>query len=89
MTHFHSDLYVWICKHWKDEPERARELQEFLGLASVIEFQLYPSTRCTPFSSRAADQAVLPPRRCPTVHESMRLEVEQMMRHLTPVLGEI
>ncbi|SLM17998.1 Dihydrodipicolinate synthase [uncultured spirochete] len=81
MTHFHSDLYVWICRHWKDEPELARELQEFLGLASVIEYQLYPVNAMYALQleglpiklySRRADARQFT--------ESMRLEVEQMMR---------
>jgi len=81
MTHFHSDLYVWLCKHWKDQPERAAELQEFLGLASVIEYQLYPINAMYALQleglpiglySRRADARQFT--------ESMRLEVEQMMR---------
>lgn len=81
MTHFHSDLYVWICKHWKDEPERARELQAFLGLASVIEYQLYPINAMYALRlgglpiqlySRRADARQFT--------ESMRLEVEEMMQ---------
>jgi len=81
MTHFHSDLYVWLCKHWQDQPERAAELQEFLGLASVIEYQLYPINAMYALQleglpiglySRRADVRQFT--------ESMRLEVEQMMR---------
>jgi len=80
MTHFHSDLYVWICKHWKDQPERARKLQDFLGLASVIEYQLYPINAMyalqleglpIKLASRRADARQFT--------ESMQLEVEQLM----------
>lgn len=83
MTHFHSDLYVWLCEHWKDQPERAAELQEFLGLASVIEYQLYPVNAMyslqleglpIKLASRRADARQFT--------ESMKLEVEQMM-HLS------
>ncbi|MCX8013972.1 MAG: dihydrodipicolinate synthase family protein, partial [Rectinema sp.] len=81
MTHFHADLYVWMCRHWKDEPELAQELQDFLGLASVIEYQLYPVNAMyalrleglpIALHSRRADARQFT--------ESMRLEVEQMMR---------
>jgi len=81
MTHFHSDLYVWLCEHWKDQPERAAELQEFIGLVSVIEYQLYPVNAMYSLQleglpinlvSRRADARQFT--------ESMRLEVEQMMR---------
>lgn len=42
MANFHTDLYAWLCENWKAEPERAEELQAFLGLSSVIEYQYYP-----------------------------------------------
>lgn len=42
MANFHPDLYVWLMRNWSVEPERAEELQNFLGLASLIEKQLYP-----------------------------------------------
>ncbi len=80
MTHFHSDLYVWLCEHWKDQPERAAELQEFLGLASVIEYQLYPVNAM--YSLRLEGLPInLVSRRADARQftESMRLEVEQMM----------
>ncbi len=81
MTHFHSDLYVWMCKHWNNRPERATELQEFLGMASVIEYQLYPINAMYALQleglpirlhSRRTDARQF--------SESMRLEVQQMMR---------
>ena len=80
MTNFHADLYAWICANWKREPDRARKLQNFIGLASVIEYQLYPINAMyaqrmegVPFNliSRRADAS--------RFTESMRLEVEQMM----------
>ncbi len=43
MANFHPDLYVWLMKHWSDEPEKARKLQDFLGVASVFEQQMYPT----------------------------------------------
>ncbi len=80
MTHFHSDLYVWMCKHWNDQPDRALELQDFLGLASIIEYQLYPINAMYALQreglpikliSRRADARLFT--------ESMRLEVEQLI----------
>jgi 4-hydroxy-tetrahydrodipicolinate synthase len=80
MTNFHPDLYSWICDHWQAQPELAAELQDFIGLASVIEYQLYPvnamyalSLEGLPFrlSSRRADAS--------RFNESMRREVEQLM----------
>lgn len=80
MANFHPDLYVWLCKRWSAEPDRVEELQAFLGLASVLEYQLYPvnamyalSLEGLPFQlvSRRADAS--------RFSEAMRLEVEQMM----------
>ena len=80
MTNFHADLYAWLCANWKRDPERARKLQDFIGFASVIEYQLYPINAMyaqrlegVPFNlmSRRADVLGF--------GESMKLEVEQMM----------
>ena len=40
MTNFHPDLYTWLCSHWQDQPELAGGIQDYIGLASVIEYQL-------------------------------------------------
>ena len=81
MANFHADLYSWICANHAREPRLAAELQDFLGLSSVIEYQLYPvnamyalSLEGLPFplASRRADVRLF--------SESMRLEVEQLMR---------
>lgn len=80
MTNFHPDLYSWLCSHWQDQPELAGEVQDYIGLASVIEYQLYPvnamyalSLEGLPFrlASRRADAT--------RFNESMRREVEQLM----------
>ena len=42
MANFHPDLYVWLCKNFDKEPERAQEMINFLGAASTIECQVYP-----------------------------------------------
>lgn len=42
MANFHPKLYTWLCKNWKQYPEKAEELQAFLTLASYIENRLYP-----------------------------------------------
>ena len=42
MANFHPELYVWLTRQWSKEPKRAQELQDFLGVASLIERQLYP-----------------------------------------------
>lgn len=42
MANFHADMYGWLCKNFKEQPEKAELMQAFLGFASVIECQVYP-----------------------------------------------
>jgi len=42
MANFHPELYVWLTKHWQEQPEKAEQLQHFLGTASFAELQYYP-----------------------------------------------
>ena len=42
MANFHPQLYVWLTRSWATSPEKAASLQNFLGLASLIEWQPYP-----------------------------------------------
>lgn len=43
MTNFHSDLYYRLCRDWQTMGDQAQELQNYLGMASVIEGQFYPA----------------------------------------------
>jgi len=80
MTNFHADLYSWLCANWKTEPERSEELQAFLGLASVIEYQLYPVNAMHALSLEGLPFKLVSRRADPSRYtESMRLEVEQLM----------
>ena len=42
MANFHPDLYKWLVNNWSNKPEKARQLSNFLSIASLIEKQLYP-----------------------------------------------
>jgi 4-hydroxy-tetrahydrodipicolinate synthase len=42
MGNFHPQLYVWLCRHWRQQPDRAERLQTFLGVGSAIESRAYP-----------------------------------------------
>ncbi len=42
MANFHASLYVWLCENFKTEPEKASQVQDFLGMASMTECQMYP-----------------------------------------------
>ncbi len=42
MGNFHPELYSWLCKNYKTQPEKAKEVQAFLAFASMAECQVYP-----------------------------------------------
>ncbi len=42
MANFHPEIYSWLCKNYKTEPEKAKEVQAFLAFASMAECQVYP-----------------------------------------------
>ena len=42
MANFHPQFYSELCKCYKDEPEKAEKLQDFVGFASLAECQCYP-----------------------------------------------
>lgn len=42
MANFHAGLYAWLCAHYEKEPERAQQMMNFLGAASLTECQVYP-----------------------------------------------
>lgn len=78
MANFHADLYHRLCHGWKEDGETAQVIQDYLGLASVIEYQLYPANAMyfleleglpIKMHSRRCDPGKLTP--------SMKIEVEQ------------
>lgn len=42
MANFHPDLYVWLWKNFAKSPEKAKEVSDFITIASYIETQNYP-----------------------------------------------
>jgi 4-hydroxy-tetrahydrodipicolinate synthase len=42
MGNFHIDIYKWMYTHFKERPEEARELSDFLTLAAICEPRAYP-----------------------------------------------
>jgi len=42
MTNFHPELYVKLCNTWFEGTEKVKNLQNLIGLASVVEYQYYP-----------------------------------------------
>ena len=83
MTNFHPELYVRLCDTWFEGTEEVKNLQNFIGLASVVEYQYYPvnakyllQLEGLGFTLKSRKQDDL------GLTGSMRMEVEQM-RELT------
>ncbi|MDA3941746.1 MAG: dihydrodipicolinate synthase family protein [Spirochaetia bacterium] len=83
MTNFHPELYVKLCENWSDATNEIENLQNFIGLASVIEYQYYPvnakyllQLEGLGFTLKSRKQNYL------GLNSSMKMEVEQM-RNLT------
>lgn len=81
MANFHVDIYKWMYTHYRAEPERAREVSDFLTLAAVTEARAYPvnakyhrGLTGVPMSihTRSKDTSVL--------NENARLEIESLIR---------
>ena len=88
MANFHADLYIWLCRNYRNEPDKARTLADFLTMASLIERQVYPvnakyaQQKMGNFGSihtRTKDASLLDP--------TGKLEVDQLMR-LTDYMRE-
>jgi len=42
MANFHIDIYKWMYDHYRQQPELAREVSDFLTMAGVTEPRAYP-----------------------------------------------
>ena len=42
MANFHPQLYTWLWRNYCTQPNRAKVLQDFLGVSSLVERQYYP-----------------------------------------------
>ena len=81
MANFHPDLYARLCATWRTDPAGAEELQDFLGLASTIEYQFYPVNAMYALSLEGLPVRLVSRRvDAGQFTESMRLEVEQLVR---------
>lgn len=43
-ANFFADLYVWLCRHHREQPELARRLQRFLTIAEMTICHKYPAS---------------------------------------------
>jgi 4-hydroxy-tetrahydrodipicolinate synthase len=80
MANFHPEFYVWLCRNWEKEPEKAQLLSSYLGIASLIESRDYP--RCAKYSMQKMGLPLKLYCRANKneLHETIRTEVENIHR---------
>lgn len=42
MANIHPEFYGWLCHHFKEDPQKAEQVQQFIGTCSMAEYQYYP-----------------------------------------------
>ena len=81
MANFHIDIYKWMYRHFREQPELAREVSDFLTVAAVSEARAYPvnakyhyGLTGVPMSihTRSKDKGIL--------NENARHEIESLIR---------
>jgi 4-hydroxy-tetrahydrodipicolinate synthase len=90
MANFHIDIYKWMYMHFREQPELAREVSDFLTLAAVCEARAYPVNakfHCNqtgiPMSiqTRSRDKNIL--------NENARHEIESLIRTENSLRGKL
>ncbi len=80
MANFHPDLFVWLCKNFRTEPEKAKKVANFLAMVSTIELQQYPVNAKYHLSQTGVDiTTVCRTRDNSTFTESNRKEIQAMI----------
>ncbi|MDR1932101.1 MAG: dihydrodipicolinate synthase family protein [Spirochaetales bacterium] len=81
MGNFHIDIYKWLYTNFKQDPELAREVSDFLTIAAVCEARAYPMSAKYHFAAtgipmgittRAKDEKLL--------NENARHEIDSLIR---------
>jgi 4-hydroxy-tetrahydrodipicolinate synthase len=90
MANFHIDIYKWLYTHFREQPEPAREVSDFLTLAAVCEARAYPVNakfHCDqtgiPMNTqtRSRDKSIL--------NENARHEIESLIRMENSLRGKL
>jgi len=81
MANFHIDLYKWMYTHFREQPDMAREVSDFLTLAGVSEVRAYPVNAKYHQNRVDVPMTLVTRSRDPAcLNENARLEVEALIR---------
>jgi len=42
LANYHPDLYVWLTENWDKQPDKAVDMQNFIGPSTLFETRFYP-----------------------------------------------
>ncbi len=85
MANFHPELYSELCNIFRNDPEKAQKIQNFVGFFSVAECQCYPVNAKYYLSlegldinidSRARDKAEFTPNRMAEIEQMRELTID-------------
>lgn len=89
MANFHPELYAELCEIYESNPEKAEKIQNFVGFASVAEYQLYPVNAKYHLKLTGIDMGIHTRSKDATKFtESQRKEIEQLYK-LTEMFKEM
>jgi 4-hydroxy-tetrahydrodipicolinate synthase len=81
MANFHLDIYKWLYDNWRNHPDLALEVSDFLTLAGVIEARAYPvSAKYYQNEHGVPMQLVTRSRDVKLFNENARHEIESLWR---------
>ena len=78
MANFHPEIYYWLCHNFDKEPEKAEVIQNFLGMASMTERQIYPTNAKYYLSLEGLDITPVTRSRDYNMTKSEKLEIEEL-----------
>ncbi len=84
-VNYFPQLYVWLCRHFQDQPEQAERLQRFLSVAEAVVRYKYPASAKTFLA--LAGLGITPV--CRVENEPLTEEDCRILRHLHECSGEV
>lgn len=78
MANFHPEIYYWLCHNFDKDPEKAELVQNFVGLASISERQIYPTNAKYYLSLEGLDTTLVTRNRDYNMTKSEKLEMQQL-----------
>ncbi|MBR1455558.1 MAG: dihydrodipicolinate synthase family protein [Oscillospiraceae bacterium] len=90
MCNFHPELYVWLCRHFAEDPAMAERVQDILGFFSVAECQNYPVNAKYYLGLEGLHMGIQTRSKNPAdFTRNRQLEIEQMYRLTQYLKGQL